>query len=99
MVKEEFESNKDNIDATIRRIEVIGEAVKNLPGSFREKHSNVPWKDIAGMRDVIIHGYFRVDLDIVWKVIKKDFPDLKGKILRIKQELEKKEQEAKKINK
>lgn len=89
MTKEKFESSKDSIDATIRRIEVIGEAVKNLPDSFREKHSNVPWKDIAGMRDVIIHGYFSVDLDTVWKVIEKDFPDLKGKILKIKEELEK----------
>ena len=93
IAKEKFESNKDSIDATIRRIEVIGEAVKNLPGSFREKHSNVPWKDIAGMRDVTIHGYFRVDLDTIWKVIKKDFPDLKGKILKIKKELEKEEGE------
>ena len=98
IAKEKFESNKDSIDATIRRIEVIGEAVKNLPGSFREKHSNIPWKDIAGMRDVTIHGYFRVDLDTIWKVIKKDFPDLKGKILIIKQELEKEESKKKSDN-
>ena len=52
MTKEKFESNKDIVDATIRRIEVIGEAVKNLPNSFREKHSNIPWKDMADDRDL-----------------------------------------------
>lgn len=87
--KEEFESNKDKIDATVRRIEIIGEAAKNIPDTFRAKYQEVPWKDIAGMRDVIIHSYFRVDLNAVWKTIKKDIPELKTKIEKIKKELEK----------
>lgn len=89
--KEKFESDRDSIDATVRRIEIIGEAAKNIPDSFRKKHQEIPWKDIAGMRDVITHGYFRVDLDTVWKVIKDDLSDLKNKILKIKTELENKD--------
>ena len=58
-------------------MEVIGEAVKNIPDSFREKYPEVEWKRIAGFRDIIIHAYFQVDLDITWNVIKQDIPKLK----------------------
>ena len=67
-------------DAVIRRIQVIGEAVKNVSMAFREKYSEIPWTNIAGMRDKITHGYFNVDIDIVWKVIVKDIPTLKNNI-------------------
>lgn len=87
--KEKFSGNKDVKDATIRRLEIIGEAVKNIPNSFREKHQRIPWNKIAGMRDIIIHGYFRIDLDAVWNVIKKDLPTLKRSIIEIKNKLEK----------
>lgn len=87
--KEEFESDKDKIDAIVRRIEIIGEAAKNIPDAFRAKYQEVPWKDIAGMRDVIIHNYFRVDLNAVWKTIKEDIPILKKQIEKIRKELEK----------
>ena len=70
-------------DAVIRRIQVIGEAVKNVSQSFKEKYNEIPWKKIAGMRDKIIHGYFNVDIDIVWKVIVKDIPILKKNIEEI----------------
>ncbi len=66
--------------AIVRQLEIIGEAVKNIPSSFREKHPAVPWKDIAGTRDVIIHGYFEVDLDAIWRTIKEDIPELKSQI-------------------
>ena len=71
--------------AIIRAIEIIGEAVKNIPKNFREKYSNIEWSKIAGMRDVITHGYFGIDLDAVWKVIEKDLPILKKQILKIKE--------------
>ncbi|TFG28261.1 MAG: DUF86 domain-containing protein [Promethearchaeota archaeon] len=70
-------------DAVIRRIQVIGEAVKNVSTAFREKYGEIPWTNIAGMRDKITHGYFNVDIDIVWKVIVKDIPILKKGILEI----------------
>lgn len=56
-------------DAAIRRIEIIGEASKNLPEDFKNKHPNVLWKDIAGMRDILIHKYFGINLELTWEVI------------------------------
>ena len=87
--KNEFKSNKLVIDATIRRLEIIGEAVKNIPNDFRKKYPEVPWKKIAGLRDIIIHAYFNIDLDIMWDIIKEDLPDLKNKIKNILEKLEK----------
>ncbi len=70
-------------DATLRRLEVIGEAVKNLPLSFRKKHPKIFWKKMAGMRDILIHEYFGVDMELVWKISIKDVPKLKKQILKI----------------
>lgn len=73
-------------DAVIRRLEIIGEAVKNIPDDFRNRYPDIPWTQIAGMRDVLIHGYFGVNLERVWIVVEKDLPDLKLKISRILEE-------------
>src|SRR5271157_1354176 len=70
-------------DKIIRRIQVIGEAVKNLPDDLKRNHPEVPWRDITGMRDIVIHQYFGIDLEFVWNVVTKDIPDLKLKILKI----------------
>lgn len=64
-------------DAVLWRLAVIGEAVKNLPESLRDEHPDVRWSDIAGMRDVLVHGYFRVNLERVWRVVEADVPVLK----------------------
>ena len=88
--KDYFLKNKEKQSAIIRQIEIIGEAVKNLPNSFREKYPKVPWKGIAGMRDKLMHHYFGVDLKAVWKVVKEDLPDLKKEILKIREELKEK---------
>ena len=74
-------------DKIIRRIQVIGEAVKNLPDDLKRNHPEVPWRDITGMRDIVIHQYFGIDLEFVWNVVTRDIPDLKPKILRIRDEL------------
>ena len=71
------------VRAFIRSLEIIGEAVKNLPGEFKEKYPEVPWKEIAGMRDKLIHEYFGVNYEIIWKTIHKDVPELKIKIEEI----------------
>ncbi len=84
----EYSKNVDIQDATLRRLEVIGEAVKNLPPAFRKKHVGVPWKKMAGIRDVLIHEYFGVDMYLVWKISVTDIPKLKKQILKIVEKLQ-----------
>jgi len=81
--EDEFYENTFIQDAVLRRLEIIGEAVKNIPNDFRAKYPDIPWRQIAGMRDILIHAYFGVNLRRVWKVIKEDLPELKLKILKI----------------
>lgn len=64
----------------VRSLEVIGEAVKNLPDEFKVQHSDVEWKKIAGMRDMLIHHYFGVNYKIVWDVVNNQVPDLRKKV-------------------
>ncbi|MEM7816824.1 MAG: DUF86 domain-containing protein [Candidatus Aenigmatarchaeota archaeon] len=85
--KKEFLNSKEKQDAVIRRIEVIGEAVKNIPNEIKKKYPKIPWKNIAGMRDVLIHQYFGVDLELTYKTAKKDLVDLKKNLLKIKNQL------------
>ena len=73
----EFVSFRMAHDAVIRNLEVIGEAVKNLPVDIKNKKPNIEWRKIAGFRDVLIHDYANIDLEIVWDVVRNSLPGLK----------------------
>ncbi len=80
---EDFAKDRKTINAVIRSIEVIGEATKKIPKSIKDRYPSIPWKRMAGMRDKMIHGYFGVDVEILWKTIKEDVPPLKPLILEV----------------
>ncbi len=74
--KAEFLEDEKTLDAVVRNLEVIGEAVKKLPENLRAKHSAVEWKKIAGLRDILIHEYFGLDAEIVWDIVQNKVPAL-----------------------
>ena len=80
---EEFEENRMLQDAVIRELEIIGEATKSLSQDFRDKYPDIPWRQMAGMRDKLIHGYFGIDLGAVWDTATEDVPSLKEKLQKI----------------
>lgn len=85
--KDQFSNNRDKKDANIRRLEVIGEASRNLSNKLREEHKGIEWNKIIGTRNRIIYNYTNVDLDILWNIIKNDLPKLKRQVEKIKEEL------------
>ena len=74
--KSAFLEDEKTLDAVVRNLEVIGEAVKKLPENLRAKHSAVEWKKIAGLRDILIHEYFGLDAEIVWDIVQNKVPAL-----------------------
>jgi len=90
--EEKFFDDSQIQDSVLRRLEVIGEAAKNVPHDFREKYPDIPWKKIAGLRDVLIHEYFGVNFDRVWKIAKEDLPNLKEKVSEIRNQFAKDQQ-------
>lgn len=87
LTKEKFNKNELRQSAITRQLEILGEAAKNIPSQFREKYPKIPWKEIAGFRDILIHAYFGVDLEKIWNVIKQDLPALKKQIREIMENL------------
>lgn len=81
--QEGFANNIDLQDMVIRRLEIIGEAVRNLPIEFRKTHQEINWQDPADMRSVLIHNYLNVDTNIVWDTISEDLPVLKEKVKKL----------------
>jgi uncharacterized protein with HEPN domain len=71
-----FAQDEKTIDAVVRNLEIIGEAVKKLPDDIRKQHSEVNWKKIAGLRDILIHEYYGIDVEIIWDIITNKLPPL-----------------------
>lgn len=80
--RDEVLADEMRFDALLHNLQVIGEAVKGLPEPFRDGHPDLPWREIAGMRDVVAHAYFALDLDILWDAVRNDVPAL---LMRVQQ--------------
>jgi uncharacterized protein with HEPN domain len=85
---DEFVKDDKTSSAVVRKLEIIGEATKNVPRDIRQRYKALPWSDMARMRDKIIHFYFGVDYEIVWKVIKERLPEIKSKVTQVLKDLE-----------
>jgi len=85
-----FRGDDKTTSAVIRKFEIVGEATKKIPQEIRKKYPKIPWKEMAGMRDRLIHFYFGIDYKLVWDTIKKRIPEVKPQIEKILRELEEK---------
>jgi len=85
---DEFLVDDKTSSAVVRKLEIIGEATKNIPKSITQEYEEIPWKEMVRMRDKIIHFYFGVDYEIVWNVIKERLPQIKPTIRRILEDME-----------
>jgi len=92
---DQFLKDDKTCDAVIRCIEVIGEAAKNIPEEIRTSYPSISWRDLAGMRDKIIHSYFTVDFETVWLVVKEDIPRLKPMVKKVLDKIEETDQDKK----
>ena len=81
--KDDFLKDGRTRDATLRNLEIIGEAVKNIPSGVLEKNPDIEWKKIMGLRDILAHAYFGVNLEVVWDVVKNRLPELKTSVSRM----------------
>jgi len=88
MTYEDFCRDDKTVFAVIRAIEVIGEAVKNIPDEIRNSYPEIPWKSMAGMRNKVIHQYFGVDLKVVWETVKLRIPEIKPQFEKILKNLQ-----------
>jgi len=84
---DQFEEDFKTIDAVVRNFEIIGEASRQIPAGIKKKFPLIPWKQMSGMRDKMIHEYAGIDLETVWKTIQDDLPDLEKKLKEIRRTL------------
>ena len=77
MNREDFFEDRKTLDAVMRNLAIIGEAAKKIPADVRRKYPDIPWKKMAGLRDIVVHDYFGIDEDIIWDVVSVKIPELK----------------------
>ena len=87
MSYKQFSTDEKTVSAVIRKLEIIGEAAKHVPPSIKKRHQDLPWNEMARMRDKLIHGYFGVDLEIIWKVVRERLPDILPALEEVLQEM------------
>jgi len=80
---EAFQGDRKTVDAVVRNLEVIGEAVKQIPESIRLQYPDIDWKKIAGLRDVLIHNYFGIDLELIWDIVENKLTSLEERVNQI----------------
>lgn len=80
---EAFQANREKVLAVVKSIEILGEAVKKVPDDIRNQYPDIPWKSIAGMRDVLVHEYWGIDVNIIWATVQEGLPPLKATIAEI----------------
>lgn len=85
LTKEIFLSDNKTQDAVIRNLEVIGEATKRLTMEFRDSYPQIPWREMAALRDRLIHDYFGINTEILWEIVHQDLPDVLPTLLNIRQ--------------
>lgn len=83
-----FDANQMTVDAVLRNLEIIGEATKRVPGSIRERSPKTEWRKIAGLRDMLAHAYFEVDLEVVWDVVANKLPGFREDVEKLAGDLD-----------
>lgn len=78
---EQFLNNREKLLAVVKLLEIIGEATKKIPDSLRQRHPQIPWRSVAGMRDLLVHEYWGIDPAVIWRTIQESIPQLKVAIL------------------
>lgn len=78
-----FKGDEKTAFAVVRALEIIGEAARHIPEPLRKRYPEVPWEDVVGMRNIVVHGYFSVDLEVIWRTVQDDLPPLRASLARI----------------
>ena len=92
--RETFSRDTEKTFAVVRALEVVGEAARHIPVDVRNAYPDVPWSKVVGMRDIVIHGYFGVDLEVIWKTVREDLPPLREAAGRMLEDIERRERPA-----